>query len=81
MKVVKALAILLLGPPAGVLVAFVAAAVALPPDPNFLPNSEHVAPGDGFLVLGFVFVSLLVSLPLSIGFAWRVLFGKPKGEG
>jgi hypothetical protein len=52
--------------------------IALPPDPKFVANGGHAAPGDGFLIIGYVVISLLISIPLSILFAGIVLFRKPK---
>jgi len=60
MKVGKAIAILLFGPLTGILIAFVLSALALPPDANFV---GHASPGDGFLTIGFVVASLLISVP------------------
>jgi hypothetical protein len=80
MKVLKAAAILLIGPLVGFLIAFFLSAIALPPDPNFVANGGHAAPGDGFLVLGFMFVSLVISIPLSAVLAGFVLFLKPNNQ-
>ena len=41
MRIVKAIAIVLIGPLLGILVAFVLAILALPPDPNFIKNGGH----------------------------------------
>jgi hypothetical protein len=79
MKIVKAIAILLFVPLLGVLVAFFVGAVALPPDPNFVNNGGHSAPGDGFAIMGFIFLSLVISVPLSIWLAVRVALRKPAG--
>ena len=38
------------------------------------------APGDGFLITGFVFCSLLFSVPLSLFLAGMVLFRKSKAR-
>jgi hypothetical protein len=78
-KVLKAIAILILGPLLGVLIAFVAGALALRPDPNFAKGG-HAAPGDGFLIMLFLGISLLVSVPISIAAAFRVFFRKPSPE-
>jgi hypothetical protein len=80
MKLLKAIAILLLGPLLGTLVAFFLGAVASPPGPNFAANGGHGSPGDGFLIIGFVVVSLLISVPVSIWLAGVVLFRKPKAQ-
>jgi hypothetical protein len=80
MKIVKALAILLVGPLLGVLVGFFLGSLAPPPDPNLVSNGGHAAPGDGFLIMGYMFVSLLVSVPLSNLLAGIVLFRKPRPQ-
>jgi hypothetical protein len=80
MRVITALAILVGGPILGILIAVVVSGFSLPPDPNFASNGGHAAPGDGFLVLGYVFVSLLLSVPLSILGAGVVLFRKKKQD-
>ena len=77
MKIVKATAILVFVPLLGVLLAFFVGAIALPPDPNFVNNGGHGAPGDGFAMMGFIFISLVISVPLSIWLALRVTFRKP----
>ncbi len=61
MKALKAIAIVLGGPLAGIFVAFVLGALSLRPDPNF---AGHGSPGDGFLVIGYVLVSLLITVPV-----------------
>jgi len=73
-KVLGAIAVLLFGPLLGILVAFLLAMLSLPPDPNFVSNGGHAAPGDGILILVYVFISLLVSVPLSIWGAVLCLF-------
>jgi hypothetical protein len=80
MKFLKVLAILLFGPLLGIVVAFVLGSLALPPDPNFVANGERVSPGDGFSILAYLFISLLVSVPLSFVLAGVVLFRKPKDQ-
>jgi hypothetical protein len=35
-------------------------------------NRQHAAPGDGILIMMFIFVGLLVSIPLSVVWAQRV---------
>jgi hypothetical protein len=81
MKAAQAIAIVVIGPLLGVLVAFFFGILALPPDPNFAANGGHAAPGDGFLLIGYVFASLLISVPLSILLAGIILFRKPKSQG
>jgi hypothetical protein len=81
MKIVKAIAILLIGPALGVLIAFFLAAAALPPDPSFTSNGGHGSLGDGFLIMRYIFLSFFISAPLSILLAGVVLlrFGaRPK---
>jgi len=80
MKVLKAVAILLIGPLLGLVTAFFLSAVALPPDPNFVASGGHSAPGDGFLAMGFMFISLLIFVPVSVLLAASVLFRKPKPD-
>jgi hypothetical protein len=73
MKILKAIAILLLG----LLVAFILGArTTLPTDPNFATGG-HAAPGDGFLIVAYLFISLSASIPISIAVALWVLFRKP----
>ena len=79
MRAAKAIAILLCGPLVGILIAIVLSVLAVPPDPNFA-STGHAAPGDGFLVMGFVFVSLVISVPLSIVGAGFVFLRKVKRE-
>ena len=76
MRIIKATAILVCGPVLGILIAIVLFIFAIPQDPNFASNGGHAAPGDGFLGLGFVVVSLLISVPLSILGAGIMLFRK-----
>jgi hypothetical protein len=66
MKIAKTIAIVLIGPLFGMLVAIILAGFALPPDPNFATNGGHGSPGDGFLIILYIFVSLVVSVPLSL---------------
>ena len=66
MKVFKVICILLFGPVLGMGVAFLAAILLLPPDP-----SGHGASGDGFLIIGFVGVGLVVSIVISLLLAVR----------
>ncbi len=77
MKIMKAIAILLFVPLLGVFLAFFVGAIALPADPNFVNNGGHGAPGDGFAIMGFIFISLVISVPLSVWLAMRVAFRKP----
>jgi hypothetical protein len=78
MKVVKAIAILLIGPLLGVSIAVILALFALPPDPNFVANGGHGSPGDGFLIFIYVIFSFGVSVPLSLLFAGCILFRKTR---
>jgi hypothetical protein len=61
MKIAKAIAILLIGPIVGIFVAFLVFALTLPPDPNFVANGSHASPGDGFLFMGCIVASLVIS--------------------
>ena len=80
MKVLKAILILLLGPAIVLFVAFILGALTIPADPNFQANGSHAAPGDGFLIMPFILVSLIISVPLSVWKAAVVLLEKPKSN-
>jgi len=80
MKFLKALAILLFGPSLGIVVAFILGSLALSPDANFVANGGHSSPGDGFQLMGYVALSLVISVPLSILLAGVVLFRRPKAQ-
>jgi hypothetical protein len=80
MRIVKAVAIVLIGPALGILIAFFLGALTLPPDLNFAANGGHAAPGDGFLVMGYMVFSLMISIPSSVLLAGIVLFRKPKDQ-
>jgi hypothetical protein len=80
MRFLKAIAILLFSPLLGILVALFLGAVAMHPDPNFAANGGHASPGDGFGIMGFILLSLLVSVPVSIWRARVALFGKPQTQ-
>ena len=73
-RVLGAIAALLFGPLLGVVIACVIAELSLPPDPNFVSNGGHASPGDGFLIIPCVFMSLVMSVPLSILAAGVILF-------
>ncbi|HWX94624.1 MAG TPA: hypothetical protein VNY29_18495 [Terriglobales bacterium] len=80
MKIAKAIAILLLGPLLGILFAFVFGALSLPT--QALDGGR--APGDGFLIMAYILLSFLISIPLSIWLAGVVLFRAswaPKSNG
>ena len=66
MKIFKVICIMLFGPVLGVGIAFLAEALLLPPDP-----SGRGAPGDGFLIIGFVGVGLVVGIVISLLLAVR----------
>ena len=80
MKFLRAIAILLSGPLLGIVAALILGSLALRPDPNFAANGGHASPGDGFLILPYLFISLLVTVPLSIVLAGVALFRKPKDQ-
>jgi hypothetical protein len=80
-KVLGATAALVFGPLLGIVVAFVAAEFSLPLDPNFLSNGGHAAPGDGFLIILYVFISFAISVPLSLLAAGVILFRKNGDTG
>ena len=75
-RVLKSIAILLFVPLLGLLIAFAAGAVALRLDPN-LQNGVRPAPGDGILILLFIFLSLIISVPTSLVWVVAVLRRKP----
>ena len=76
-----AIVVLLVGPLLGILIAFFLAELSLPPDPNFVSNGGHAAPGDGFLIIIYVLISLAASVPLSIWGAVLILFRSRKETG
>jgi hypothetical protein len=80
MKFLKAIAILIFGPALGLVVAFILGSLALAPDPSFGANGGHAAPGDGFGILAYLFISLVISVPASISLAGVVLFRRPKAQ-
>ena len=73
-KILGAIAALVFGPLLGAVIAFVVAELSLPADPNFVSNGGHAAPGDGFLIIPYVFISLVASVPISILAAGVILF-------
>jgi len=76
-RILGAASLLLFGPLLGILIALVAAALSLTPDPNFEANGGHAAPGDGFLIMGCMLGSLVVFVPLSLAGAVWILFFLP----
>ncbi len=78
MKFLKAIVILVFGPLIGIVFALILGSLALPSDPNFVANGGHASPGDGFLILPYLFISLLISVPSSILLAGVVLFASPR---
>jgi hypothetical protein len=80
MKIVKAAAILVLGPLLGILLGFIVGAFLSPPDPNFVANGSHGSPGDGFLIMGCAALGFVVSVFVSIALTWSVL-RKPRSAG
>ena len=77
MRALKAIAIVVGGPLLGILIAFLLGALSLSVDTN---SGGHGSPGDGFLLIGYIFVSLLITVPLSLVLAARFLFCKPKPQ-
>jgi hypothetical protein len=63
-RVLKVIGVLIVGPFLGLLVGSVVAAFFLPPDPT-----GRGAPGDGILILFWLGIGLVVSLPSSVLFA------------
>jgi len=68
------------GPILGIVVGLFFGALALRADPNFIANGQHAAPGDGFVIMVYIFASFASSIPLSISLALLVLLRKPKTE-
>lgn len=80
MKILKASAILLIGPLLGLLIAFLVSVIVLSLNSNFATHNGPPAPGDGILILIFGFISLVISVPLSALMAGFVLFRKSKSN-
>ena len=80
MKIIKALAILLFGPLSGILVALIVGSLQLRSNPLIAANGGHAAPGDGILIMLYVLISLVATVPASIAAAVWVLFRKPKSQ-
>jgi len=76
MKVVKAIAIVFTIPAIGIIVACVLGALTIRLNPKF--DAIHSTPGDGILIMLFVLVSLIISVPSAVLLAGSVLFRKPK---
>jgi hypothetical protein len=77
-RALGAVGILVCGPLLGILIALLLAALSLPPDPNFETNGGHAAPGDGFLIIGYVLVSLVISVPVSLAAAVSIFRQAPR---
>ncbi len=77
MKVLKATGIVLGGPLLGIFIAFLIGGLATPDDTS---SGGHGSPGDGFLIINCILVSLLLTVPLSVALAARVLLRKPKPQ-
>lgn len=73
-KLLAALTVLLFGPFLGVLIGLILALLALSADQNFVRNGARAAPGDGFLIILYIAISLLISIPISIFGAGLLLF-------
>jgi hypothetical protein len=80
MKILKVAAILIIGSFTGILIGFFLGALALRPDPAFIANGGHAAPGDGILVMLFTLAGFVISVPLSALMAWYIVFRKPKNQ-
>ena len=79
-RLVAAIAIMVAGPILGIVFGLFFSALTLRSDPNFIANSQHAAPGDGFPFMVYIFASFASSIPLSISLAILVLLRKPKTE-
>jgi hypothetical protein len=75
---VAAIAIMVAGPILGIGVGLFFGALALRADPNFTANGQHAAPGDGIVIMIYIFASFASSIPLSISLALLVLIRKAK---
>jgi hypothetical protein len=76
MKVVKAIAILVGIPALGIIIACLLGALSIRLNPKF--DAVHATPGDGILIMLFILISLIVSIPIAGILAGSVLFRKPK---
>jgi hypothetical protein len=74
-KALGAIAVLLLGPVVGALIGLILALLAVAQDPHFAPHAGHAA-GDGLLIIMYVALSLVISIPLSIFGAGLLLFAR-----
>jgi len=67
-RVLRVIAVMLLGPLLGILAGFILGVIAMPHQ----AAEGGRAPGDGILVMAFIFLGLVVSIPLSIRLSWRI---------
>jgi hypothetical protein len=79
-RILGAIAILLFGPVVGALIGLILAILALPQGPSVVANSGHAAAGDGFLIIMYVAISLVISIPMSIFGAGLLLFDRENGS-
>ena len=77
MRIVKVIAVMLFGPSLGVIAGLFVGGITvkiinISQGHNDVFNRKHPAPGDGILIMMFIFVGLLASIPLSMAWAARV---------
>jgi hypothetical protein len=73
-RVAKVIAVLIFGPILGLITGFVLGVVAMP---SQVPGDR--SPGDGFLIMGCIFVCVLLSVLGSAALAWKIWFRSDAG--
>jgi hypothetical protein len=68
MRIAKVITVMFFGPALGILVGFAVGVVAMP---SQAPDGGR-APGDGFLIMGCVVISFLLSIPVSAALAGKL---------
>jgi hypothetical protein len=68
-RIFKVIGVMLLGPLLGILAGFILGVIAMP---HQAIEGGRAPGGDGILVIAFILLGLLVSIPLSIGLSWRI---------
>lgn len=74
-KLLGAAAVLLVGPFIGVLIGLILAMLSLVSDPAFFRDGGHASLAGGILILLYIAISLVISVPMSIFGAGLLLFG------
>ena len=77
-KALGAIAVLLFGPLVGALIGLILALLVLAQHSRFAVHVGHAA-GDGLLIIMYVAISLVISIPLSIFGAGLLLFARDDG--